>query len=118
SVFRNYFFFFLAAGLAAFLAAFFLAGIALHLPFAYMVHREFCLVTFSPADKLFFTNFTKFIRGMMCCVVGATNNHAPNLSNINAFACMWRIKNFASNTPSEPRLAPVSVKRSNLSLPL
>jgi len=61
----------LAAGLAAFLAAFFLAGIALHLPFAYMVHREFSLVTFSPADKLFFKNFTKFLRGGLRRVIGA-----------------------------------------------
>src|SRR5205809_373049 len=43
--------------------------------------------------------------------------HAPNLSNIFAFACISRIKYFASKTPSEPRLAPVTVKRSSLSEP-
>ena len=43
--------------------------------------------------------------------------HAPNLSNIFAFACINRIKNFASKTPSDPEFAPVSVKRSNLSEP-
>src|SRR5206468_11605178 len=43
---------------------------------------------------------------------------APNLSNIRALACMRRIKYFASNTPSEPMFAPVSVKRSSLSDPL
>ena len=46
-----------------------------------------------------------------CCA------YAPNLSNIFALACMSRIKNFASNTPSEPVLAPVSVNRSSLSEP-
>src|SRR5207237_140426 len=45
------------------------------------------------------------------------HDHAPNLSNIFALACIKRIKYFASNTPSEPELAPVSVKRSNLSEP-
>src|SRR5882672_3083095 len=44
-------------------------------------------------------------------------NQAPNLSNILAFACIKRIKNFASKIPSEPRFAPVSVKRSSLSDP-
>jgi hypothetical protein len=53
-----------------------------------MVHREFCLVTFSAADKLFFTLFTKFMRGVLLRVAGATSDHAPNLSNIKAFACM------------------------------
>src|ERR1019366_1510768 len=46
------------------------------------------------------------------------NFYAPNLSNIFALACMRRIKYFASNTPSEPLFAPVSVKRSSLSEPL
>src|SRR5471030_3117296 len=44
-------------------------------------------------------------------------NHAPNLSNIFALACIRRIKNFDSKIPSEPMFAPVSVKRSNLSEP-
>src|ERR1700722_14442918 len=44
--------------------------------------------------------------------------YAPNLSNIFAFACIWRIRNLESNTPSEPLFAPVSVKRSSLSEPL
>ena len=43
--------------------------------------------------------------------------HAPNLSNISALACIRRIRYLASNTPSEPWLAPVSVKRSSLSEP-
>jgi two-component system sensor histidine kinase/response regulator len=43
--------------------------------------------------------------------------HAPNLSNIFALACMRRIRYFASNTPSDPVLAPVSVNRSSLSEP-
>src|SRR4029434_5829087 len=50
-------------------------------------------------------------------VLRVRGDHAPNLSNARAFACINRIKNFASNTPSEPRIAPVSVKRSNLSDP-
>src|SRR5208282_5961860 len=44
--------------------------------------------------------------------------YAPNLSNIRALACIRRIKYFDSNTPSEPRFAPVSVNRSSLSHPL
>ena len=44
--------------------------------------------------------------------------HAPNLSNINALACMRRMRCLASMMPSEPRLACVSVKRSSLSEPL
>jgi len=44
--------------------------------------------------------------------------YAPNLSNTRALACISRIKYFASNTPSEPEFAPVSVKRSSLSEPL
>jgi len=44
--------------------------------------------------------------------------YAPNLSNIFAFACMRRMRNFAGKTLSEPLFAPVSVKRSNLSEPL
>ena len=43
--------------------------------------------------------------------------HAPNLSNIFALACISRIRYLASNTPSEPLLAPVSVNRSSLSEP-
>lgn len=43
--------------------------------------------------------------------------HAPNLSNIFPFACIRRMRYFASNTPSEPMFAPVSVKRSSLSEP-
>src|SRR5437763_15162573 len=43
--------------------------------------------------------------------------HAPNLSNMRALACMRRIKNFDSKTPSDPMFAPVSVKRSSLSEP-
>src|SRR5439155_23316433 len=43
--------------------------------------------------------------------------YAPNLSNMRALACMRRMRNLASNTPSEPRFAPVSVKRSSLSVP-
>src|SRR5688572_7706896 len=50
-------------------------------------------------------------------VLRVRGDHAPNLSNMRALACINRIKNFASNTPSEPRFAPVSVKRSNLSEP-
>ena len=34
-----------------------------------------------------------------------------------AFACMRRIRNFASKIPSDPRFAPVSVNRSSLSEP-
>ena len=45
-------------------------------------------------------------------------SYAPNLSNIFAFACMSRIRYFASKMPSEPEFAPVSVKRSSLSEPL
>jgi hypothetical protein len=48
---------------------------------------------------------------------GALEVHAPNLSNMRAFACIKRIKYFASNTPSDPMFAPVSVKRSSLSEP-
>ncbi|MEN9574083.1 MAG: hypothetical protein RL514_1938, partial [Verrucomicrobiota bacterium] len=44
--------------------------------------------------------------------------YAPNLSNIFAFACMRRMRYFASKMPREPELAPVSVKRSSLSEPL
>ena len=44
--------------------------------------------------------------------------HAPNLSNIFAFACIKRMRNFAGKIPSEPLFAPVSVKRSSLSEPL
>src|SRR5215469_10315789 len=44
--------------------------------------------------------------------------YAPNLSNIFALACIRRIKYFDSKIPREPRLAPVSVKRSSLSHPL
>jgi hypothetical protein len=44
--------------------------------------------------------------------------YAPNLSNSRALAIMWRIRFQLLNTPSDPRLALVSVKRSSLSLPL
>src|SRR5579862_2492679 len=44
--------------------------------------------------------------------------YAPNLSNAFAFACIRRMRYFASKTPSDPLFAPVSVKRSSLSVPL
>src|SRR5260370_21679923 len=47
----------------------------------------------------------------------ASDGHAPNLSNIFAFACMRRMRYFASKTLSDPIFAPVSVNRSNLSEP-
>gem|GEM_PF-2464149 len=47
-----------------------------------------------------------------------TTDYAPNLSSILALACMYRMRYLASNKPSEPRFAPVSVKRSSLSEPL
>ena len=37
--------------------------------------------------------------------------HAPNLSNILAFACIRRIKYFASKSPNEPRFAPLGEPR-------
>ena len=59
----------------------------------------------------------KSLRLIFFRVFGVFCSYAPNLSNIFALACMSRIKYFASNTPSEPVLAPVSVNRSSLSEP-
>lgn len=66
-------------------------------------------------NKKIKTALKKFQRGLQ--KKSTEKNYAPNLSNIFAFACMSRKRNFASNTPSEPMFAPVSVKRSNLSEP-
>ena len=49
---------------------------------------------------------------------GKPAGQAPNLSNILALACIKRMRNLDSITPRDPELAPVSVKRSNLSDPL
>ena len=45
-------------------------------------------------------------------------DQAPYLSNMRPLACIRRMRYLASKMPREPELAPVSVKRDSLSLPL
>jgi len=49
---------------------------------------------------------------------GRRTHQAPYLSNMRPLACIRRMRYLASKMPNDPELAPVSVKRASLSLPL
>src|ERR1035437_1824024 len=74
---------------------------------------------FALAKQVFLLRFVELLerqrRGLD--VEYQLGHYAPNLSNILALACIRRMRYFASKTPSEPELAPVSVNRASLSEP-